>query len=142
MDVQAYGGRPFAERTQQAGQDGQGEGGGEADAQAACPALADLAGRGEPLSEAGEGVPGRGKQFAARRGEGDASWFAGEQRVTHLVLQAPYLLAQRRLRDTEARGGVAEVQFVGEDDEGVQLSQGKFGAFHTLRDITPWPTLY
>ena len=46
---------------------------------------------------------------------------AGEQRVADLVLQAADLLAQRRLGDAQAGGRVAEVEFLGEHDEGVQL---------------------
>ncbi len=55
--------------------------------------------------------------------------------MADLVLQPPDLLAQWRLGDAEAGGGVAEVQFLGEHDEGVQLRQGEFGALHTSRDI-------
>lgn len=68
-------------------------------------------------------------------------WGAGEQLVADLVLQAADLLTQRRLCDAQAGGRVAEVEFLREHDEGVQLRQGKFGAFHTRRDIRPckWP---
>jgi hypothetical protein len=53
-----------------------------------------------------------------------------------LLLQAPDLLAQRRLGDAQAGGRVAEVEFLGEYGEGVQLGEGKFGALHAPRDIS------
>lgn len=140
MDVQTRLGKPFPEGAQQAGQagqDGQGEGGREADPQAACPALTGLSGRDQAVGDVGEGAAGGGQEFPARRGEGDASRLAVEQRVADLVLQAPDLLAQRRLCDAQSGGGVAEVQFLGEYDEGVQLRQGQFGALHTPRGIRP-----
>lgn len=141
-DVQPHGGKPFAEGSQQAGQDGQSQGGGEADPQASGPSGADLAGRRQAVRDAGEGLPGGGKQFPASGGEGDVSRLAAEQRMADLVLQAPDLLAQRRLGDAQAGGRAAEVEFLGEYDERVQLGKGKFGALHTLRDITPCQKLY
>jgi hypothetical protein len=117
-------------------------GGREADPQAAGPAAADFSGCDQAVREAGEGMPGSGQQFPARRGEVDAPWFATEQRVADLVLQAPNLLAQWRLGHAQAGGGAAEVEFLGEHDEGVQLPKGKFRALHTLRDITLCLKLY
>jgi hypothetical protein len=54
------------------------------------------------------------------------------------TFQAADLLAQRGLCDAQAGSGVAEVEFLSEHDEGVQLWEGKFGALHMLRDIRPW----
>ncbi|GHG29382.1 hypothetical protein Shyd_85220 [Streptomyces hydrogenans] len=85
----------------------------------------------------GEGVPGGGEKFSARRGEADAPGFAAEQVVADFALQAADLLTQRRLGDAQTSGRAAEVEFLGEHDEGVQLRQGKFRTLHTLRDITP-----
>ncbi|GAB3907879.1 hypothetical protein GCM10027612_81570 [Microbispora bryophytorum subsp. camponoti] len=126
-DVQADAGETLPEVAEQTGQDGQGEGGGEADPQAPGPAAADSPRGGQPVGEIGEGAPGGGQQFATRPGQGDTSRLANEQRVTHLVLQAADLLAERRLGDAQARRGVAEVQLLGEHDEGVQLRQGSSG---------------
>jgi hypothetical protein len=55
--------------------------------------------------------------------------------MADLVLQSADLLAQRRLGDVETGGGVTEVEFLGEHDEGVQLCEWQFGALHTPRDI-------
>ncbi|WP_407556024.1 hypothetical protein [Streptomyces sp. Pv4-95] len=62
--------------------------------------------------------------------------------MADLVFQAADLLTQRRLRDAQACGGMAEswvpVEFLGWQDEvGVQLLDGKFRALHTRRDIRP-----
>ncbi|CAM5664608.1 Putative aminoacrylate peracid reductase RutC [Streptomyces chartreusis] len=65
-------------------------------------------------------------------GEGDAAGGAGEQGVADLGLQAADLLAQGRLGDAEAGRGVAEVEFLGEDGEGVELGEGEFGALGLL----------
>lgn len=135
VDVQADAGEPVTEGAQQAGQDGQREGGGEADPQTAGLAAADGPGRGQAVREIREGTPGGGQQFAACRSQGDAPRGAGEQRMADLVLQAADLLTQRRLSDAQAGGRVAEVQLFREYDEGVQLGQGEFGALHTSRDI-------
>ncbi|GGU63301.1 hypothetical protein GCM10010502_12830 [Kitasatospora aureofaciens] len=62
--------------------------------------------------------------------------------MADLLLQTADLLAQRRLGDAEAGSGPAEVQLLGEHDEGVQLRQGEFGAFHTARDIRRAPQEY
>ncbi|GLX08595.1 hypothetical protein Misp03_55210 [Microbispora sp. NBRC 16548] len=62
--------------------------------------------------------------------------------MAHLVLQAADLLAERRLGDAQAGRGVAEVQFLGEHDEGVQLREGEFGTLHTHRDIRPCLRMY
>jgi hypothetical protein len=50
--------------------------------------------------------------------------------VADLVLEASDLLAERGLGDAEAGGGVPEVQFLGEDDEGVELGEGEERAGH------------
>jgi hypothetical protein len=72
VDVQVDVGELVAEPAQQVGQDGQGEGGGEADLQAPGLAAADGPGGGQSVGEAGECSLGGGQQFAACWGEGDA----------------------------------------------------------------------
>lgn len=59
----------------------------------ADPAAAGVSGCGQAVREAVEGVPSGREGFEARRGEGDTSWFAAEQRVADLALQALDLLA-------------------------------------------------
>ena len=135
VDVQVYTGELVTEGAQQTGQDRQGEGGGETDPKAAGTAAADGPGCGQTVRQVGQCPPGGGQQFTAGSGEGDAPWGTREQRVADLLLQAADLLAQRRLGDAQAGGCVAEVEFLREHDEGMQLRQGKFGALHTPRDI-------
>lgn len=142
VDVQMHIGVPVPEGAQHAGQHGQGQRGGEADPQTAGPAAADSPGRAQAVGEISEGPPGGGQELTAGRGEGDSSWFTGEQGVADLVLETADLLAQRRLGDAQTGGRVAEVEFFGEHREGVQLRQGKFGALHTPRDIRSCPWLY
>lgn len=105
-------------------------------------AAADGPGRGQAGREVGECPPRGGQQFPAGGGERDPSRFAAEQRVADPLLQAADLLAQRRLGDAQLRGGAAEVEFLGEHDERVQLREGEFGARHTPRDITACPRVY
>nr|WP_206305536.1 hypothetical protein [Actinacidiphila soli] len=64
---------------------------------------ADGPGRGQAVREVGEGSSSGAQQFPAFRDERDASRSAAEQRV-------------------------AEVEFVGEHNEGVQLREGELGA--------------
>ncbi|GGY49564.1 hypothetical protein GCM10010384_64610 [Streptomyces djakartensis] len=105
-------------------------------------AAANGPGGGQPVRKIGERPSRGGQQFEARWGEHDASWFAAEQRVADLVFEAADLLAQRWLGDAQAGGRMAEVKFLGEHDEGVQLWEGEFGALHTPRDIRPCLQLY
>jgi hypothetical protein len=52
------------------------------------------------------------EQRAARGAEFHPSAPAQEQRRAERVLQLAYLAAQRRLRDVQARGGAAEMEFL------------------------------
>lgn len=135
-DVQPHARVALPEGAQQARQNGQGERSGEADPQPARLAAADGAGGRQPVRQVGQDPARGGQQLPPGRGEGDAAGLAPEQRVADLLLQPADLLAQRRLGDAEAGGGPAEVQFLGEHGEGVQLREGEFGAgLHTSRDI-------
>jgi hypothetical protein len=40
-----------------------------------------------------------------------------------LILEAPYLLTKRRLRDVKPRGSAAEMQLLGNSEKGPQVSQ-------------------
>jgi hypothetical protein len=57
------------------------------------------------------------EQRSARGGELDPSARAHEQRRTEGVLELADLTAQRRLRDVQARGGAAEMEFLSDGQE-------------------------
>ena len=63
------------------------------------------------------------QELGAGLGQFDAARQAQEQRRADLALQLLDLLAQRRLADTEPRGGAGEVQLVGDHGEIAQVSQ-------------------
>lgn len=89
----------------------------------------------QALRDLGECPSRSGQQLSARRGESDLPRRPVEQRVTDLAFQAADLLAQGRLRDAQALGRMAEVTFLGEHHEGVQLCEGNFRVLHTSTDI-------
>jgi hypothetical protein len=115
---------------QEAREDREGQGRGETHTQAARPAAAHRAGRREALREVGERLTGGGEEFPARGRQRHPPWRAREQGMADLLLKTPDLLAQGWLRDAQAGRRVAEVQFLGEDDEGVQLREREFRALH------------
>ncbi|AKJ08845.1 hypothetical protein ABB07_01995 [Streptomyces incarnatus] len=57
-------------------------------------------------------------------------------RVPGLLLQSADLLAQRGVGDAETGGGMTEVWFLGEHEEGAQLRQRVFRAVPVPRDIS------
>ena len=66
----------------------------------------------------------------------DASWVDPPLRPTkqasaEFILEAPYLLAQRRLRDVKPRGRTTEMQLFGNGEKGAEVSQ-----LHPRNDIS------
>ena len=70
------------------------------------------------------------QQHRAGRAQRDAALAALEQARAERRLEALDGLRQRRLRHREARGGTAEVAFLGEDGELAQLPQVELGIIH------------
>jgi hypothetical protein len=62
------------------------------------------------------------KCLSGRR-EFDPPFRPTKQAGAEFILEAPYLLAQRRLRDVKPRGRAAEVQLFGNGEKGAEVSQ-------------------
>jgi hypothetical protein len=67
--------------------------------------------------------PGAGQQCRPGRGQDDRTAVAVEQQHPEITLQGLDLLGQRRTGDTQALGGAAEVQLVGDRDEVARLAE-------------------
>lgn len=69
-----------------------------------------------------------GAELGAERGEGDAAAGAQEERGADAPFEALHQLADAGPGEQHALGGAAEVQFLGQDQEAVQLiAIGKHG---------------
>ena len=77
----------------------------------------------------GEHAPRVRQERLPDRRQRDAPARAVEELRADLVLEGADLLAQRRLRDEDARGGAAEVELVGDGDKVAKVSE-----FHRRRD--------
>jgi hypothetical protein len=73
--------------------------------------------------ERGERGRRLGEQRAAGGGQLDPSARAQEQWRAELVLELADLVAQRRLRDVQARGRAAEVELLGDGEEVAQQAR-------------------
>jgi hypothetical protein len=100
-----------------------GERAGEAQAQAAARARPGLLGPLRGARRAGQDVARVIQEANARGGERHAAAVALEQPHAELVLQRPHLLRHARLRQVQLLGGAAEVQLLGDGDEGSELPE-------------------
>jgi hypothetical protein len=71
----------------------------------------------------GKGLPRLREKCLPGRREFDPSLCPTKQAGAEFILKAPYLLAQRRLRDVKPRGGAAEMQLLGDSEKGAEVSQ-------------------
>jgi hypothetical protein len=70
-----------------------------------------------------DGLARLGEKCSSRRGQLDPSVRPAKQARSDLVLEAADLLAQRRLRDVQARSGAAEMQLLGHGEKGPEVSK-------------------
>src|SRR5690606_13801924 len=63
------------------------------------------------------------QQLSASFGRGHVAGGAVEQTDAEPLLQIAHGLAERRLRDAEARSGTGKATFLGDGDEGVEIAQ-------------------
>ena len=78
---------------------------------------------GGPLIPTVEQRPGDVQQCPPGRGEGDVAPVAGEQLRPQRRLQAPYLLAERRLGNMQPLRGPGEIQLFRHGDEITQVTE-------------------
>ena len=71
----------------------------------------------------GQCLPRLREKCLSGRREFDPPFRPTKQAGAELILEAPYLLAQRRLRDVEPRGRPAEMQLFGNGEKGAEVAQ-------------------
>jgi hypothetical protein len=71
----------------------------------------------------GERLPRLREKYLSGRRELDPPLRPTKQAGAELILEAPYLLAQRRLRDVKSRSRPAEMQLFGHGEKGAEVSQ-------------------
>ena len=75
----------------------------------------------------GKRLPRLREKCLPGRRELDPPFRPTKQAGAEFILEAPYLLAQRRLRDVEPRGRTTEMQFFGNGEKGAEVSQLHLG---------------